>query len=85
MGYSIVTSQWYLTQNYKECRMWNRVELKKNMQFGKKNSVSSVKIVEKNMWVEKKLKLVKDEDIVSVDKMAAIIKWRKFSKLVSYV
>lgn len=31
------------------------------------------------------LKLVKDEDIVSVDKMAAIIKWRKFSKLVSYV
>lgn len=33
----------------------------------------------------KKLKLVKDEDIVSVDKMAAIIKWRKFSKLVSYV
>lgn len=55
------------------------------MQFGKKNSVSSVKIVEKNVWVEKKLKLVKDEDIVSVDKMAAIIKWRKFSKLVSYV
>lgn len=59
--------------------------IKKNMQFGKKNSVSSVKIVEKNVWVEKKLKLVKDEDIVSVDKMAAIIKWRKFSKLVSYV
>lgn len=59
--------------------------IKKNMPFGKKNSVSSVKIVEKNVWVEKKLKLVKDEDIVSVDKMAAIIKWRKFSKLVSYV
>lgn len=55
------------------------------MPFGKKNSVSSVKVVEKNVWVEKKLKLVKDEDIVSVDKMAAIIKWRKFSKLVSYV
>lgn len=29
---------------------------------------------------KKALKLVKDEDIVCADKMAAIIKWRKFNK-----